>query len=592
MTAVGPAGRAWRAGLTLALLAAFALVVVAPPERCPSVGAGELRRSAGASVEWFVRNQNPNGTWLYLYDADSDMPAPDYNVVRHAGVTMGLYQAAADRVPGALRSADRGAGWALDRLLERDRWAAVLWSRRVETGATALLLAGLVLRREATAETRSDDVLRRLGRFLIAQTEPSGAVLASYDPVTGAPVAGDHSVYFTGEAYWALARLHRTFPGEGWGAAADRIGAYLATSRDEAEDLWPPVADHWAAYGLAETVEFPDRGRPPLTGPELAYARRQAGLFGGQVRWISQRFGPWGQVVRGRHAPRGGGYGVIGEGLAGLWLAAQGDPRLADLREPIAERAACNAGLAVREQSDRRDAAEAVRPARVEGAWFRDGETRMDDQQHALAALLRTIPIVEAGDGPDPGDDPPPGLLWAAVLVLALNPARAAFAVPRAGRSPQAVAGLAAAGGVIGGLAVCAAAAAGDPLLDALDASDASFRIAAGIVALLAGTADLLRRPPAAEPALAGRRAALIPVAIPAVARPALLVLALGAGADERALVAVGAMAVGVALLTALAVACPVEGPGARALRWAARLLAAGLVASGVLLAVDGVLDV
>ena len=38
------------------------------------------------------------------------------------------------------------------------------------------------------------------------------------------------------------------------------------------------------------------------------------GLFGSQVRWVSQRFGPWGVVVRGPHVPRGGGYGVRGRG--------------------------------------------------------------------------------------------------------------------------------------------------------------------------------------------------------------------------------------------------------------------------------------
>jgi small neutral amino acid transporter SnatA (MarC family) len=139
---------------------------------------------------------------------------------------------------------------------------------------------------------------------------------------------------------------------------------------------------------------------------------------------------------------------------------------------------------------------------------------------------------------------------------------------------------------------VCAAAAAGGPLLDALDVSDPSFRIAAGIVAALAGAADLVRRPPPPEPALAGWGAALIPVAIPAVARPALLVLALGAGADRGVLVSAGAMVVGIALLTGLVIACPTEGPGGRVLRWAGRLLAAGLVASGILLTVDGILDV
>jgi small neutral amino acid transporter SnatA (MarC family) len=588
-----PATRVWRAGLTLALFIAVAFVVVAPPERCPSVSVGELRRSAQASVDWFVRNQEPDGTWLYLYDADRDSAASEYNVVRHTGAAMGLYQAAADGVPGALRSADRGTEWALDTLLERDGWAAVEWAGQVRTGATALLVAGLALRRDVTSDARYDDVLRRLGRFLLAQTEPSGAVLASYDPTAGTPVAGDYSKYFTGEAYWALARLHRAFPDEGWGEVADRIGAYLATSRDEVEDHWPPIADHWAAYGLAEAVGFPERGRPPLTAHEVAYARRQAELFGAQVRWISQRLGPWGRFVRGDPVPRGGGYGVIGEGLTGLWLAARGEPRLADLRTAIAERATCNAGLAVSAQSGHEDAADAARPHRVEGAWFRDGETRMDDQQHALAGLLRTIPIVEAGEGSThPDDDPPSGWLWAVALVLALNPARAAFAVPRAGRPPRVVVGVAAAGGVIGGLAVCAAAAAGAPLLDALDVSDPSFRIAAGIVAAVAGAADLFRRPPPPEPALAGWGAALIPVAIPVVARPALLVLALGAGADRGVLVSAGAMAMGIALLTGLVVARPTDGPKGRVLRWAGRLLAAGLVASGVLLAVDGVLDV
>jgi small neutral amino acid transporter SnatA (MarC family) len=218
----------------------------------------------------------------------------------------------------------------------------------------------------------------------------------------------------------------------------------------------------------------------------------------------------------------------------------------------------------------------------------------MDDQQHALAGLLRTIPIVEAGEGgsSDAGENVPSGGLWAAALLLALNPARAAFGIPRAGRSSRSAAGLAAAGGLIGGLAVCTAAALAGPLLDALDVSEPSFRTAAGIVAVLAGAADLFRRPPRPEPALAGRRAALVPIAFPLVARPALLVLALGAGADRDVLLIAGAVALGVAVLTGLTAAGTTEGRRGRALRWASRLLGAGLVACGVLLTIDGVLDV
>ena len=584
--------------LSLALLLVLAFGVAAPPERCPSVTPAELRRSSQAAIDWLVRNQNPYGSWLYDYNADTGRAKPEYNAVRHSGVILSLYQAAAAGFPRAMRSADLGTGWALRRLLERDDWAAITPQPDVTTATTALLVAGLVTRREATGDPRYDRVLRRLGRFLVAQTEPSGAVLAEYDQATGRPVPGKYSKYYTGETYMALARLHRIFPDEQWGEVADRIGAYLATERDDKEGHFPPIPDHWAAYGMAETAKFPERGQPPLTADELAYARRQAELFGIQARYLGQIYGPWGRVVRPGYLPRGGWYGVIDEAFTGWWLVSRADPRTADQRAAIAERATCIAGLAIEDQSDAADAASYRQPARVEGAWFRDGETRMDDQQHALSGLLRTIPIAEAAERSgsagetDPPSELPSALLWAAVLVLALNPPRAVFGIPRAGLPREAVMRLAALGGALGALAVCLAAALGDPLLDALDVSEPSFRLAAGLIAVAVGLVDLFRRPPSPDTALPGRRAALVPVAFPLVARPALLVLALGAGADRNALVALAAMAIGVAALTALSAWYPPDRSRARVLRWSARTLSVGLAACGVVLAIDGLLDV
>ena len=568
--------------------------------------AGELRASATEAVDWFERNQEPDGTWLYLYDADSDQVAPEYNVVRHSGVTMSLYQAAAAGVPGAQATADRGLEWALDHLVRRDGWTAVRDGGVASAGATALLTAGLVERRNDTGDTSHDALLRQLGGFLAAQTERSGAVLAVYDLAADAPVPGFYSKYYTGEAYWALARLHGVFPSGRWGRLADRVGAYLAVDRDRAEDVWPPVPDHWAAYGLSETVTFSDRrGGTPLTADEVAYARRQAGLFGAQARWVSQRFGPWGLVVRGPSVPRGGGYGVMGEAFTGLWRAAQADGRLADLRAPIAERATCTAALAIRAQSDASDAAGAASPGRVRGAWFRDGETRMDDQQHALSALLRTVPIVEAGTGgPEVaagtsaaggGGDrwPAPSVwLWLGVLVAAFNPFRIVPGVPREGRPRSAVIQVAALGAAGGAVLTLALSLTSGPLRDLLDVSRPALRIAAGVVAALAGVVALFRSAPAAEPALPGWRAAIVPVAIPLTASPALILLALSAHADRGAGVVAGAAAVGAAALVALVRFVPLGGTSGRVLAWAARLTGAALVAGSLLLVIDGILDV
>ena len=244
-----------------------------------------------------------------------------------------------------------------------------------------------------------------------------------------------------------------------------------------------------------------------------------------------------------------------GEALTGFWRVVEADSRLADLREPIAERAKCMAGLSVDAQSNAADAASATRPDRVEGAWFRDGETRMDDQQHALAALIHTIPIAEARERSARrrlGRRDAVGWLWAIVLVLALNPARAAFGVPRTGRSATAAVELAALGGAIGAVAVCAASALAPPLLDALDVSDPAFRIAAGVVALLTGAADLFRRPPPPEPALPGRRAALIPVASPGGRAPGAAGYRPRRGCRSRRALTAASMVIAVALLVLL----------------------------------------
>ena len=105
----------------------------------------------------------------------------------------------------------------------------------METGASALYLAGLGLRRQVTGSTDLDAEMHRLAAFLVAQTEDRGSVLAYRDP-NGAPYAGVYSPFATGQVFWALALMHQQFPGEGWDERAVRIGTYLASERDDRED--------------------------------------------------------------------------------------------------------------------------------------------------------------------------------------------------------------------------------------------------------------------------------------------------------------------------------------------------------------------
>ena len=362
--------RRWLVGTAIAWSVGIALlrVVVVPAESCPPVGPASAREAIDEGAGWLVRGQRLDGRFLYGYRADTDEVSPDYNTTRHAGVMDALYRA------GRIEAADDGLGYARANTIEHDGWIAFAPEpESASAGANALLLAALVHRRQETGDPRHDALAHGIARFLAAQTSADGSVLNEWSRSTEEPVPGSFGKFSTGEAFYAFALMNREFPGEGWDDYAHRIAAYLATRRDEAEGYPLRQADHWAAYGLAELAA------DGLTATEVEYARWLAGYFGFLVRFDSQHVGR----VFGSALGSGADLGVVGEGTAALWRAAGADPRLADLRAGLAERVECEAGILVEHQTPPSD------PNPVErGAWFHDDYTQMDDQQHAIAALI------------------------------------------------------------------------------------------------------------------------------------------------------------------------------------------------------------
>ena len=258
-------------------------------------------------------------------------------------------------------------------------------------GATALALAAVMQRREATGDRSYDDIARSMGRFILAQQEPRGSILSHWSPRTEAPVPQTYGRFATGEAFWALTLLERTFPGEGWGDGAAAVARYLATERDQVEDL-VFFTDHWAAYAFAEIDSS------AIAGPERRYARRQAGLHGTSARLDAQSDGgPLGQLVRGPRTS-GAGLGTIGEGLGGYWRLSRRDERFADLEPDLAERLRCLAARAIGRQATVEDAENDGNPEAVVGAWFTNDFTQMDDQQHTMAALIAARAVLVADE--------------------------------------------------------------------------------------------------------------------------------------------------------------------------------------------------
>jgi small neutral amino acid transporter SnatA (MarC family) len=182
------------------------------------------------------------------------------------------------------------------------------------------------------------------------------------------------------------------------------------------------------------------------------------------------------------------------------------------------------------------------------------------------------------------------GILLAVTALAAVNPPRTRLGIPETGDGRAR--GIPLVLGVIIALAAATAAAwLSGPLLDALEVTPETFRIAAGLVAAVAGIRSLVWTRPAAEPVAGGTAAALWPVAFPRAFTPEVAALALTAGSIEGVAPAAAALAAALAVLAVLG--------GIRrsqladgVLRWAGTLLAMLLVMSAAFLMIDGIRDV
>jgi hypothetical protein len=360
-------------------------VAIAPAELCGDGDSVEFRDTASDAADWLRLNQFPDGAYVYEYDRDEDVRPDAYNIVRHAGVTMSLYQVAGRLDDdAAFEAAELGAAWLLDNMHYHDDWGGPVEGGEIKVGSAALMTIALAERRLLTGDPLHDDLMRAVGRFMLAQQKDDGGFYTKWYVESETVDRVSTSAYYPGEALWALAMLHEAFPGEGWDAAAWRAADFVTLLRDEVENVeYPPLNDHWAAYGMAEMAEW------GLAEHHISYARELAGRFSLFIRFEAQKKDEGLNLWLRGDGRRSSALGTWVEGMAALWRLAESDERMAGLAADIRDQAACGADLLAQRQVD--DEA----PLEQAGAWFIHGVTRMDDQQHAISGLIYTADALE-----------------------------------------------------------------------------------------------------------------------------------------------------------------------------------------------------
>jgi hypothetical protein len=553
---------------------------VALPEHCGDITTDRINSSITDGVTWFEQNQSDSGVWLYRFNVQSGEDLGGYNWVRHAGVLLSLEQAArfmdGDVATTAAKVADRG--WpAIEKNYQTVRITDVLTtamkSSSSATGGTALTGIALAERRIRTADASLDDTLLQMARFVAAQVQSDGSVLNEVDLETGEGKPNTYSPFATGQTLYLLAQARAITGTTEFDTQISAIIDYLATERAQREGYVPDVSDHWGAYGMAVLTESAPQF---LTDRHtVEFVRKQLGIAGIQVRYESQRtndgLNRW---TRGRQT-LGAGLGTLGEAIGAWQVVVATQPELREQQSWLHERLYCVAELLVDRQISSQVADQLPNPSSARGAWEQFGITQMDDQQHAISAMLAARNVgLDAPNAPRRTPVPENALLVVLSALALLNPAR----LTRRGSSCNGIRM-----GVVGTSVLVVLAAIGGPIVRSLNVSAATALVAAGaaavVTSLVAFALQLRSR--------ADSLSSSLEFLLFGILRPETLMLAIAVGSGGQG----WTWSVTIALAIAVAMAVPSSWSTRNSVlvSWLTYVFMVLAVACGIALIVDGV---
>lgn len=576
--------RSWR--VVVAWLAAcigvFALAkgAVALPEHCGDVTNEQIDTSIAEGVGWLERNISDSGVWLYRYNVEEDENIGGYNWVRHAGVLLSLEQTAryVDTEVGETAALVADRGWPAIEANYRNirignRQTIAMQSSSSATGGTALTGIAVAERRIRTGDTDLDENLLKMARFVAAQVQADGSVLNEVDLKTGNGKPGSYSPFATGQALFLLAQARAIVETQEFDIEIAAIIHYLATERALREGYVPDVSDHWGAYAMAVLTET----APHFLADRhtIQFVRKQLGIAGIQVRYESQRTNDGlNRYTRGRQT-LGAGLGTLGEAIGAWQIVAASQPAIHNQQPWLHERLYCVAELLMNRQINEKEAAQLPNPMSARGAWAQFGITQMDDQQHAISAMVAARNVdLDAPNSPRRAPVPENALLVVLSAIALLNPGR----LMQRGASCSGIRI-----SVLGLGVLILLAGIGGPILRTLNVSAATAVVSAGAAAVVTTLIAFAMQLRLRSDSLASN----VEFLLYGILRPETMMLAIAVGAGGQGWTWSIAIAIAIAVTMSVSPMWTAANPAL--VGWLVRLFMVATIALGIALIVDGV---
>ncbi len=261
--------------LVLAYMAFFLAGRVTETEH-EKIAPEKLSKAINLSAQYLIRSCDNEGKFVYRVNTNPDVvPAPKYNILRHAGTIYALADYAdkfnSPRATAACKRATEYLKKHTISPLDEDTSILAVWTYpemsgkkapvQAKLGAAGLALVAFLSVEKIAPETTPVEYMRRIGRFILFMQKKDGSFYSKYIPSQGGRADKWKSLYYPGEAALGLLMLYEIDPREEWLKGAVSAISYLASVRSGKSDV---DADHWALLASAKLLDIGKKRRKKI----------------------------------------------------------------------------------------------------------------------------------------------------------------------------------------------------------------------------------------------------------------------------------------------------------------------------------------
>lgn len=195
-----------------------------------------------------------NGKFRYRYSSATGTELSGYNVLRHAGAIWSMLDVYSETgTELLLESSKRAITFLLDshiRFFRTYNNLCICEDNKIKLGGNALSILALVSAFDSTGDKFLLHLSKQLGKFILShRNEDRNFIHKRY--FASGKISNFHSMYYTGEALFAILSLYHYSKDKEWLDTAATIEKQLAQ-----EDYGVSAQSHWMLYFLEQLSQY------------------------------------------------------------------------------------------------------------------------------------------------------------------------------------------------------------------------------------------------------------------------------------------------------------------------------------------------